>query len=83
MLRFQPLRGSFLLLCLLFFFYLAFFYLAFFIFPLVVSPAPIAAICATIPAAIASSLVAPDARVVAIACYPTCAASAASWSAMS
>jgi len=47
------------------------------------SPAPNAAICAANPVAIASSLVALVARVVAIACCPTCAASAASWSALS
>jgi hypothetical protein len=49
----------------------------------IVSPAPIAAVCATILAAIASSFVAPAARDVTIAFWPMCAAIATSWSAPS
>jgi hypothetical protein len=48
-----------------------------------VSPAPSATACAATPAAVVSSLVALAARVVAIACWPMCAAISASWSAMS
>ena len=47
------------------------------------SPAPSAAACAATHAAIASSFVAPVARIVDIACWSMRAAIAASWSALS
>ena len=47
------------------------------------SPAHSAGDCTATPATIISSFVAPAAKVVAIACWPICAAIVASWSAMS
>ena len=49
----------------------------------IVSPTPNAVACAATHATIASSFVAPAARDVAIACWPMCAASASSCSALS